>query len=43
MVHAWGGYEKYAWGYDELCPLNQKGELEFHCWVVSTPCRACDS
>lgn len=26
MQHAWGGYEKYAWGFDELCPLSQKGE-----------------
>lgn len=26
-MHAWGGYEKYAWAYDELCPLSQKGEL----------------
>lgn len=26
-MHAWRGYETYAWGYDELCPLSQKGEL----------------
>ncbi|KAM7524988.1 hypothetical protein LguiA_014890 [Lonicera macranthoides] len=25
FVHAWGGYKKYAMGYDELMPLSQKG------------------
>ncbi|KAJ3126900.1 Mannosyl-oligosaccharide 1,2-alpha-mannosidase IB [Nowakowskiella sp. JEL0407] len=23
LLHAWNGYEKYAWGYDELMPLTQ--------------------
>ena len=27
MRHAWGGYETYAWGQDELNPLAKKGKL----------------
>jgi len=25
MQHAWGGYEKYAWGMDELRPQSNSG------------------
>ncbi|KXS16300.1 glycoside hydrolase family 47 protein [Gonapodya prolifera JEL478] len=25
FLHAWDGYRKYAWGYDELEPLSQRG------------------
>ena len=27
MQHAWGGYEMYAWGKDELNPKSKKGKL----------------
>jgi mannosyl-oligosaccharide alpha-1,2-mannosidase len=37
MVHAWGGYEKYAWGYDELCPLTQKGGCQHAFFVPQAP------
>eukprot|EP00250_Pteridium_aquilinum_P012694 c20880_g1_i1 orf=430-2277(+) len=29
MVHAWGSYEKYAWGMDELLPQSQRGSNDF--------------
>ena len=25
MLHAWNGYEKYAWGHDELKPVSKTG------------------
>ena len=25
MVHAWSGYKKYAWGFDELLPISKSG------------------
>ncbi|KAL4422458.1 hypothetical protein ABPG75_008655 [Micractinium tetrahymenae] len=29
MLHAWRGYERYAWGQDELCPLTKAGKNSF--------------
>jgi hypothetical protein len=29
MLHSWRGYEKYAWGNDELCPVTLKGKNGF--------------
>ncbi|EFN60136.1 hypothetical protein CHLNCDRAFT_33654 [Chlorella variabilis] len=29
MLHSWRGYEKYAWGQDELCPVSQQGKNSF--------------
>lgn len=29
MLHAWRGYEAHAWGFDELCPVSQKGKNDF--------------
>lgn len=29
MLHAWRGYEQYAWGHDELCPLTKTGKNSF--------------
>jgi mannosyl-oligosaccharide alpha-1,2-mannosidase len=26
FVHTWDGYEKYAWGYDELKPVTKRGD-----------------
>lgn len=28
--HAWKGYKQYAWGYDHLVPLQQKGDQWFY-------------
>ena len=25
-MFAWENYKKYAWGYDELCPIERKGK-----------------
>ena len=27
--HAWSSYEKFAWGFDELCPKTQRGKNLF--------------
>ena len=29
FLHAWNGYKKYAWGFDELRPLS-KGSRNWH-------------
>ena len=29
MQHSWKAYETYAWGYDELMPLNKSGTDNF--------------
>lgn len=29
MLHAWQGYEDYAWGWDELRPLSKNGTNNF--------------
>ncbi|CAM6085552.1 unnamed protein product [Calypogeia fissa] len=29
MIHAWRSYEKYAWGFDELLPMSQRGSNNF--------------
>jgi mannosyl-oligosaccharide alpha-1,2-mannosidase len=32
FLHAWGGYKKYAWGRDELLPLNKTYINNFQGW-----------
>src|SRR6266498_1737629 len=32
FIHAWRGYSKYAWGYDELCPVSNLGRNKFNGW-----------
>jgi hypothetical protein len=32
FLHAWHGYTKYAWGYDELCPVSNTGKNKFNGW-----------
>ncbi|CAG8720078.1 6403_t:CDS:10, partial [Cetraspora pellucida] len=32
FLHAWNGYTKYAWGYDELLPLTNVGRNNFNGW-----------
>ncbi len=29
VQHSWKAYEEYAWGYDELMPLNRSGVNSF--------------
>lgn len=29
VEHSWKAYETYAWGYDELLPLNKSGRNSF--------------
>lgn len=32
FLHAWNGYSKYAWGYDELSPTMNRGTNRFNGW-----------
>ena len=32
FLHAWRGYTKYAWGYDELRPVSNAGRNKFNGW-----------
>jgi mannosyl-oligosaccharide alpha-1,2-mannosidase len=32
FLHAWRGYTKYAWGYDELCPVSNSSRNKFNGW-----------
>ncbi|CAG8626260.1 20514_t:CDS:10 [Cetraspora pellucida] len=32
FLHAWKGYTRYAWGYDELLPVSNKGRNNFNGW-----------
>ncbi|CAG8460497.1 8031_t:CDS:10 [Diversispora eburnea] len=32
FLHAWRGYSKYAWGYDELCPVSNTSRNKFNGW-----------
>ncbi|CAG8473522.1 3719_t:CDS:10, partial [Dentiscutata heterogama] len=32
FLHAWNGYTRYAWGYDELLPLTNVGRNNFNGW-----------
>lgn len=32
FLHAWNGYTRYAWGYDELLPLTHVGRNNFNGW-----------
>ncbi|RHZ47128.1 hypothetical protein Glove_590g23 [Diversispora epigaea] len=32
FLHAWRGYSKYAWGYDELRPVSNIGKVKFNGW-----------
>ncbi|RGB24792.1 Glycoside Hydrolase Family 47 protein [Rhizophagus diaphanus] len=32
FLHAWRGYTKYAWGYDELSPVSNSGRNKFNGW-----------
>ncbi|CAG8555181.1 3196_t:CDS:10, partial [Acaulospora morrowiae] len=32
FLHAWRGYTKFAWGYDELKPVSEQGNNKFNGW-----------
>jgi len=35
FLHAWHGYSKYAWGYDELRPISNTGRNKFNGWCAT--------
>ncbi len=37
FLHAWNGYKKYAWGYDELRPLTKAGRNWHSASLLMTP------
>lgn len=41
--HAWGGYERYAWGHDELLPLSRSSRDWYPASLVMTPLDAFDT
>ncbi len=41
--HAWSGYKKYAWTFDDLEPLKQKGKNWYKHSMLMTPVDAYDS
>jgi mannosidase alpha-like ER degradation enhancer 2 len=43
FVHAWRGYERYAWGHDQLLPLTKRGRDWYPVSLVMTPLDAYDT
>lgn len=43
FLHAWNGYRKYAWGYDELRPLSKSGRNWHGASLLMTPVDALDT
>ncbi len=43
FLHAWNGYKKYAWGYDELRPLSKTGRNWHSASLLMTPVDALDT
>jgi hypothetical protein len=43
MLHAWRGYEKYAWGHDELRPVARKPHDWYGRTLLMTPVDALDT
>jgi mannosidase alpha-like ER degradation enhancer 2 len=43
FLHAWNGYKKYAWGYDELRPLSKGGRNWHSASLLMTPVDALDT
>jgi len=41
--HAWQGYKKYAWGYDDLRPLTKNGKNWYKTSLLMTPVDAFDT
>jgi Glycosyl hydrolase family 47 len=43
LLHAWSGYERYAWGHDELRPLSRSGRDWYGSPLLLTPVDALDT
>lgn len=43
IAHAWQGYERYAWGHDELLPRSRKGRDWHDSTLLVTPVDALDT
>ena len=43
FLHAWRGYEQYAWGHDQLLPLSRGGRDWYPASLVMTPLDAFDT
>jgi mannosidase alpha-like ER degradation enhancer 2 len=43
FLHAWNGYKKYAWGYDELRPLSKSARNWHSASLLMTPVDALDT
>jgi mannosidase alpha-like ER degradation enhancer 2 len=43
FLHAWGGYERYAWGHDELRPLSKTHRDWYEQTLLMTPVDALDT
>jgi mannosidase alpha-like ER degradation enhancer 2 len=43
FLHAWNGYERYAWGRDQLQPLSKRGRDWYPASLVMTPLDAFDT
>ncbi len=43
LLHAWNGYERYAWGHDELQPLSRTGRDWHESTLLMTPVDALDT
>lgn len=43
FLHAWNGYKKYAWGFDELRPLSKAGHNWHAASLLMTPVDALDT
>ncbi len=43
FLHAWQGYESFAWGYDELQPLSKTGNNRYANSLYMTPVDALDT
>lgn len=43
LLHAWNGYERYAWGHDELLPLSRTGRDWHESTLLMTPVDALDT
>ncbi|MGE5278318.1 MAG: glycoside hydrolase family 47 protein [Acidobacteriota bacterium] len=43
ILHAWRGYERYAWGHDELLPISRRGRDWYGQSLEMTPVDALDT
>lgn len=43
LLHSWRGYERYAWGHDELLPVSKRGQDFYAEPLLMTPVDALDT